>query len=150
MGDKGINNTIRDADTWIERGDNASKLEKWDESLECYRRAIEINPRHAFAYFKRGNVYLSIEKYNEALGDLNNAIVLNSNFSFAYFKRGLIHTELRYFKKSIDDFSKVVGCSQYCNAYSAHHTSFQRAEHFFFYENLSFNLFRMMFSFDVD
>lgn len=51
-----------DAETWIERGDRAVKSEKWEESIELYRRAIEINPRHAFAYFKRGSSYIALEK----------------------------------------------------------------------------------------
>jgi len=41
-------------------------MKKYNEALECYNKALEINPRYAEAWNNKGNVYSIMEKYNEA------------------------------------------------------------------------------------
>jgi tetratricopeptide (TPR) repeat protein len=41
-------------------------MKKYNEALECYNKALEINPRYAEAWYNKGNVYSIMEKYNEA------------------------------------------------------------------------------------
>ncbi len=80
------NETLKESELWLDRGDEFVKSGDNEKALECYKKALEINPRAAFGYFKRGQLYMNLNRLQEALNDLNNAIMLNSNFSFAFFK----------------------------------------------------------------
>ena len=42
---------------WLEKGGNSLERERWDESLQHFNQAIQLNPRYADAYFARGAAY---------------------------------------------------------------------------------------------
>jgi tetratricopeptide (TPR) repeat protein len=41
-------------------------MKNYNEALECYNKALDINPRYAEAWYNKGNVYSIMEKYDEA------------------------------------------------------------------------------------
>ena len=43
------------------------KLEKYQEAIKAYQKAIEIKPDYHKAWNNLGNVYYKIEKYQEAI-----------------------------------------------------------------------------------
>ena len=42
---------------WFEKGDKALVAKKYDEAIDCYKKAIEINPDYAKAHFNLGVAY---------------------------------------------------------------------------------------------
>ena len=60
-------------------GDIAMKGGSFENALEYYNKAIEMNPGDDELYMKRGLVLEKLHKYGEALKDFNTAISLNEN-----------------------------------------------------------------------
>jgi tetratricopeptide (TPR) repeat protein len=58
-----------DANLWCMRGEILAKTFEDKEAIDCYTKAIELNPSLARAYIFRGNAYLSYEKTGDALND---------------------------------------------------------------------------------
>jgi hypothetical protein len=69
-------------------------LEKYDEAIIDYNRAIEIENDNAFYYNGRAQAYYLIEKYAEALFDMSQAISLDDSVSWFWERRAAIFNEL--------------------------------------------------------
>ena len=61
-----------------------------DEAIECYDKALEINPQNADAYYKKGLSLSTIEKYAEAIECYDKALEINPQNADAYYKKGSI------------------------------------------------------------
>ncbi len=69
------------AELYTLRGQMYLNLYEWDQSLEDYNTALELNPDYAEAYFQRGVLYYSIlqtgqELREEALADFRHYLDL--------------------------------------------------------------------------
>jgi tetratricopeptide (TPR) repeat protein len=42
-------------------------MNKYNEAIQCYDKALEINPRDAEAWYNKGNVYYDMNKYDKAI-----------------------------------------------------------------------------------
>ena len=52
-------------------------MERYDEALADFSRAIELDPGNAWAIASRGETYRLMGRYDEALADFNRAIELD-------------------------------------------------------------------------
>jgi len=43
------------------------RLEKYNEAIECFEQALEIDPKYARAWYSKGLAFYNLEKYNEAI-----------------------------------------------------------------------------------
>ena len=59
-------------------------------AIECYDKALEINPQNADAYYKKGLSLSTIEKYAEAIECYDKALEINPQNADAYYKKGSI------------------------------------------------------------
>ncbi|MBI5149493.1 MAG: tetratricopeptide repeat protein [Candidatus Omnitrophica bacterium] len=87
---------------YAEAGDNAG-------AVLAYRRALEINPRHAGALYNLGNVYKDQGDLAQALALYQKALEINPRMSDAYLNMGIIYgrqeQEARsreYYQKALD------------------------------------------------
>lgn len=62
--------------------------------IKYSNKAIELNPKYAYAYFTRGVRKAQLEKYQEAKEDFDKAIELNITEKAVYKKRAEIHEKL--------------------------------------------------------
>ncbi|MGL5785524.1 MAG: tetratricopeptide repeat protein [Bacteroidales bacterium] len=75
--------------------------------MRDYDRAIELNPRFAYAYFNRANVRSAQKDFRNAVLDLDQAIRIDPEFAEAYFNRGLLYIYLDQNEKGFVDLSKA-------------------------------------------
>lgn len=68
-------------------------LERFEQAVECYNRAIDIDPRVSWYLTNKGGALLELNKYNESLISLNDALAADPEEEYAlYFKsKALIH-----------------------------------------------------------
>ena len=73
---------------------------RWDEALNAYDKAIELNPNDAPAYNNRGLAYDNLDKNDLAIADYKKAIELNPKYGAAFNNLGKTLRELWQLPKS--------------------------------------------------
>ncbi|MDZ8050393.1 MAG: tetratricopeptide repeat protein [Aulosira sp. ZfuVER01] len=81
---------------------------KYQEAVNDFTQAIEINPRNALAYNRRGDAFYRLGDYQKSLSDSSKAIQLNPQDANAYYDRGFSHYELGKYKEAIADYTKAI------------------------------------------
>lgn len=64
---------------WGEKGANLFGQGKYDEALQAFDKAIEINPQLAGAWTGKGYALIALGKYDEAVQAFDKAIEINPN-----------------------------------------------------------------------
>ena len=82
------------ATNWSEIGRQAIDANRWNEALNAYDKAIELNPNDASAYNNRGLAYSNLGKYKQAILSYDRAIELNPKDADAYYNRGNAYNRL--------------------------------------------------------
>ena len=59
------------------KGNALNNLNKYDEAIKAYDKAIEINPQNSMAWYNKGNVFTNLNKYDEAIKAYDKAIEIN-------------------------------------------------------------------------
>ncbi len=81
---------------------------EYKKALDCYSKAIELDPKDCVFYFNKGESLRYLGEYTESLECLNKAIELNSNYAMAYSSKGQTLIELKNFKEAIICFAKAI------------------------------------------
>jgi tetratricopeptide (TPR) repeat protein len=90
------------------RGRVHSALEKYEEALADFSRALELNPEEAAYYSNRSKAYFQLEKYEEALADYSRAIELNPEEADYYSDRGRAYRQLKKYEEALVDFNRAL------------------------------------------
>ncbi|MDX3353295.1 tetratricopeptide repeat protein, partial [Streptomyces sp. ME01-24h] len=69
-------------------GQTYHAMERYDEALADFNRAIEISPEYVWAITNRGETYRDMERYDEALADFNRAIEIRPTNTWPITSRG--------------------------------------------------------------
>ncbi|KAL6049270.1 Hsp70-Hsp90 organizing protein 3-like [Balamuthia mandrillaris] len=77
-------------------GNAAMSAGDFQKAVECYTRAIELDPNNYVLYSNRSAAYASLEKYAEALTDADQTISLKPDWGKGYSRKG---TALCYLNK---------------------------------------------------
>jgi tetratricopeptide (TPR) repeat protein len=102
------------------RGSTYAALQRYDEALGDYRRAIALDPHYATAYANRGNTYSDLQRYDEALRDYRRAIELDPRYAVAYVNRGVAYHALKRYDEALRDFNQAIQLNpNYALAYSS-------------------------------
>lgn len=97
-----------DADSYYNRGNALRDRQEYEQAIEEYTRAIEINPDFVNAYYNRGLTYSDLERYQRAIADYTKAVELNPEYLDAYNNRGILYANLQDYDKAIADYMTVI------------------------------------------
>ena len=78
------------------------------DAIECYNKALNLNPRMTTAYFNRGICYSAAGELDQAITDYSRAIELTPEDADAYFQRGYAYGELGEYELAIQDCTKAI------------------------------------------
>jgi len=67
----------------VNAGNSYAKKEEYDEAIDEYNKAIEIDPELMDGYNNRGLAYHNKGQYDKALSDLNKALEINPDYADA-------------------------------------------------------------------
>lgn len=81
---------------------------RYNEAIELYTKAIDLNPNVAVYYGNRSFAYLKTECFGYALNDATKAIELDKNYLKGYYRRAASHMALGKFKLALRDFEAVI------------------------------------------
>jgi tetratricopeptide (TPR) repeat protein len=85
-------------------GNTYHGLGNYQQALEDFDRAIELDPTFAEAYWGRGKTYRELGNNPQAIKDFDRAIELEPKFSETYWDRGKIYNELGNHQQAIEDW----------------------------------------------
>ena len=94
------------------RGREYADAEAYDEAIEAFSKAIEIDPGYADAYGNRGNTYRKMGQYDQATADLNKAVELDPSHYKAYKNRGKVYAAQEAWERALADYNQAVACFQ--------------------------------------
>jgi tetratricopeptide (TPR) repeat protein len=81
---------------------------QYELAIDCFNKAIAINPKYAVAYNNRGIVYTEKGEYRKATSDFNKAIEINPWYAMAYNNRGFVYTITSQYDMAITDASIAI------------------------------------------
>ena len=55
-----------DSDAWFNKGNSLVKLERHEEAIECFDKAIRLNPEDYDAWHNKGSSLAQLERHEEA------------------------------------------------------------------------------------
>lgn len=67
-------------DEWKERGNNYFKKGNFKQSIDCYTKAIQLDPSNPFYFTNRSAAYFNIKQYQKSIEDAKSAINIDSSF----------------------------------------------------------------------
>jgi tetratricopeptide (TPR) repeat protein len=76
-----------DADAYYNKANSLRMLNRFEESVKSYNRAIELNPYYSEAYNNKGLALKYINRIEESNKAFDRAIELDKNNSSAYYNR---------------------------------------------------------------
>lgn len=104
------------AEDWLMKGHNETDPEK---QIECFTKAVRLNPELAEAYTGRGMANNDLGRYDKAIADYTRAIELNPDNAQTYNNRGYSYERLGKYDKAIADFTKAIRIEpHYSSAYN--------------------------------
>jgi tetratricopeptide (TPR) repeat protein len=83
-------------------------MERYEEALQDFNRAVELDPKLDWATASRGETYRLMERYEEALQDFNRAIELNPKYDWAIASRGLTYLFMKRYEEALQDFNRAI------------------------------------------
>ena len=98
----------KEALEWKDKGNNLLKQHKYDEAIEAYTKAIEIDPNNAIFYSNRAQVQIKLENYGLAIQDCDLAIKLDINFLKAYYRKGVSLMAILNHKQALENFKFIL------------------------------------------
>jgi superkiller protein 3 len=83
-------------------------LQKSEEAIIYYQKAIDLNPDYVDAYCGLGKTYISLKKYEDAIKQINKAVKIQPDnydsyldLGRAYGARGSLEESINYLKKRL-------------------------------------------------
>lgn len=89
------------------KANNLFKEKHFEQAIEYYTKAIEVNPSVAVYYGNRSIAHLKMESYGYALADASKALELDKMYLKGYYRRASANMALGKFKLALRDFESV-------------------------------------------
>ncbi|MTJ09440.1 MULTISPECIES: tetratricopeptide repeat protein [unclassified Anabaena] len=93
---------------WFEQGIELIDLERYEEAISYFDKAIAINPDDHDAWFHRGTVLDELQRYREAIASYDKAIAINPDDHEAWYNRGIALGALRKYTEAIASYDKAI------------------------------------------
>ena len=96
------------AEDYNEKGNVFIDHYEYEKAIECFDKAIELDPNFIDAYSSRGNVYNYLKQYDKAIADFDRTIILNPDYAEVYYSRGRAYSGLGQYESAIEDYNKAI------------------------------------------
>jgi tetratricopeptide (TPR) repeat protein len=94
------------------KGQSLLNLGQNDDAIECFNKAIALDPKNADTFVKKGLALERIQKMEEAIESYDRAIALNDSFTLAYLYKGAVCNKLQRFREALECYEKALRTEQ--------------------------------------
>ncbi|KFQ93157.1 Small glutamine-rich tetratricopeptide repeat-containing protein beta, partial [Nipponia nippon] len=99
---------VEKADQLKDEGNNHMKEENYGAAVDCYTRAIELDPNNAVYYCNRAAAQSKLNNYIEAIKDCESAIAIDPKYSKAYGRMGMALTSVNKYEEAVTSYQKAL------------------------------------------
>ncbi|EEB12344.1 Small glutamine-rich tetratricopeptide repeat-containing protein A, putative [Pediculus humanus corporis] len=89
-------------------GNNLVKAEKFEEAIQCYTRAIELDPNNPVYYCNRAAAYSRLNNHQATIDDCKAALKIEPTYSKAYGRLGFAYSSLNMFQEAKQSYKKAL------------------------------------------
>lgn len=93
-----------------------SEIGKYDNAVELYMLALDLEPNNPFAHNNLSAAYMRIEKYDLAIEYADKAIGIDRNMHQPHSTKAICYAFMEDFDKSLQEYKLAVSCG--ANAYA--------------------------------
>ena len=97
------------------QGATAAKNEEWDQAVELFRKANELDRKNAAnlasVLQQRATAAMNEQRFQEAITDFDEALKLVSKDAKIYERRAYVLMQLKEYDKALADYSEAIGLS---------------------------------------
>jgi len=93
---------------WRNKGGALYFLGKYDEAIECYDKAIEIDPNNPVVWNNKGLALYHLDKHEEAIKCYDKAIEIDPNDADTWNNKGLALYHLDKHEEAITSYDKAI------------------------------------------
>ncbi|MGA8572680.1 MAG: tetratricopeptide repeat protein [Desulfobaccales bacterium] len=106
------------AQDYLVKGNEQFKAGNLDQAIADYTKALEIDPKLAWAYNNLGAIYVQKDDFDHAMAAYNKALEIDPKQAQFYNNRGGAYRELNHYDEAIADFKRALELNpSYANAY---------------------------------
>lgn len=91
-----------------DEGNAFLKEHKFNEAIESYTKAIEVDPSNPIFYSNRAQVHIKLESYGLAIADCDAALAVDPKFAKAYYRKGVSLMALLNYKEAQNSFKIIL------------------------------------------
>ena len=96
-----------EANEWMKKGYSLGLQKKYREALECYEKALKLNPDSPIAWSNMGFIYRVLGNYDKAIEYNKKAIELNPGLAGAWDNLGFSYDGSGKYDKAIECYQKA-------------------------------------------
>jgi tetratricopeptide (TPR) repeat protein len=93
---------------WSNKGISLDSLGRYEEAIQCYDKAIELDPRWAGAWIGKANSLNNLGRYEEAIHWCDKAIEVEPRYTFAWNNKGNALNSLGRYEEAIQCYDKAI------------------------------------------
>jgi len=98
----------QNARDWIVRGDRGLANGEYQQAVDDFGRAIDVDPRLASAYGGRGFAFTRLGDWQRAIADYDRAIELEPQYAGTYHDRGVAYERMGDYQRALDNYGQAV------------------------------------------
>ncbi|MGD9044961.1 MAG: tetratricopeptide repeat protein [Desulfobacterales bacterium] len=97
----------KDASYWFNKGALVSTYGNNKAAVQCFQKAIALDPNFSGAYFSQGVSYGQLGQYQKAIAQINRALKMEPQNGMYYYGRGRVYLLAGDKTKAMEDFKKA-------------------------------------------
>ncbi|MCB0410618.1 MAG: tetratricopeptide repeat protein, partial [Flavobacteriales bacterium] len=100
------------AKVWLKKGITSRCLNKHQEAITCFDKALKIDNKDVEIYYHKGMSLFELNKTEKAIDCFDKALKIDENYADTWYQKGLCYTKLEQHEKAQKCYSNAVQIDQ--------------------------------------
>lgn len=115
-----VSNSPASFDTYFNAANDKFRQGKTEESIEDYKKSLELNPQCQQAFLNLGLAYCQQQKWDDAIPCFESAIRLDQNYLKAYIHLGISYQNKEKIEQAVSCFKKALELNKHSHETMLH------------------------------